>query len=148
MLSGLWRNVQMLIGDLYKVWFEHFVAVLEADTLKEYHRGRFMGQDIVWYECPCGGDHGAARFYYAEGYGTTLSPVLTCFINNLQWLVKEQTVADIVRGEEEAYFKLLSNAEKIVRKVMKEREKSDETLHYLWDTHGIPEEVVNDLWKN
>lgn len=30
--------MKILIGDLYKLWFGHFVAVLEAETLKEYFR--------------------------------------------------------------------------------------------------------------
>ena len=146
MRNGQWKSTKMLIDDIYKIWFEHFVAILNGETLKEVHREKFMGQDMVWYECPCGGDHVAARFYYAEGYGTTLSPVLTCFEKNLQWLVRERSIADIIREEEEAYFKLLNNSHKVVKKVTKKMGKSPETLHYLWDTCGIPKEVVEDLW--
>jgi hypothetical protein len=61
---------------LYKLWFEHFVAVLKAGEIRFSHFDHFMGRNLIWYECPCGQDHLAARFYYQDGYSQTLSPVL------------------------------------------------------------------------
>jgi len=136
----------VVISDLYKVWFEHFQAVLDCRDVQEVKREVFMGRHLVWYECPCGGkDHYAARLFYADGLSMTLSPVLTCFINNQQWLVRTD-VAGSIKDEEIMYFRLLKRSTKVVEKVTKERGRSDETVHYLWDTHGIPEEIVRDLW--
>lgn len=136
----------MDVDKIVKMWFEHFAAILDEETLEFSHYERVFDSHVLWYKCPCGGDHVAARLYYEDGYSMTLSPVLNCFINDIQWLVKQKSIEDIIRREEENYFKLLLSSEKTVKKVTKKMGKSPDTMHYLWDTHGIPEEIVEDIW--
>lgn len=136
----------MKVDEIYQCWLDHFEGIL--DEVHEIKLEYFMGQNVVWYKCPCDEeDHAAARFYYPDGLSQTLSPVLTCFLSNKQWLVKDRPVADIIRDEELAYLKLLERSESIINKVVKQLGKNDETLCYLWQTYGIAEEITKDLWR-
>lgn len=94
---------------------------------------------VMWHNCPCGGDdHYASRSFFPDGGSQTLSPILNCYITEQQWLIKDKSVQDIIKEEEDKYLKLLKNSEVIIEKVTKKLGKNAETLHFLWDTHGIP----------
>lgn len=118
------------------------VSVLEWDAAEEVVRAR----DGVWFVCPCGGDgHYAFRNWIPEGNSAWLSPVLNCYDTNRQWLVKSVPVADIILKEETAYIKLLDRAETLVPKIVKKRGMNADTIFFLRDTHGIPEELVKEI---
>lgn len=139
----------MKFEEIYKIWRERFVDVLEETDIKIISADRFLNRDFLWYECPCGGqDHAAARFFIEEGFSKSLSEVITCFINDKQWLIRPIDVAETIRDEEEKYFKLIARSTNIVEKVTAKRGESEETITYLWDTHGIPDDIVRDLWSD
>jgi len=134
-----------LANRLYKQWIDHFEIIKEGDQTFRCCK-RINDQDVVCYDCPCGDDHYAMRFYYEEGFEKTLSEVLNCFENNKQWLIKKPNVAEIIRKEEEAYLKLLEESKSIIEKITMKMGKSKETLHFLWDTHGIHKDITEDIW--
>lgn len=118
------------------------VSVLEWDAMEEIVRAR----DGVWFVCPCGGeDHYAFRNWIPEGNSAWLSPVLNCYETEQQWLVKAIPVEDIILKEEMAYGKLLDRAMTLVPKIVKKRGMNADTLFFLRDTHGIPEELATEI---
>lgn len=118
-------------------------GVLEWNAARETGRGRDQfGRSIVMYACPCGKpDHDAYRVFITS----ELSPVLNCLETGQQWMVKAIPVADIIRVEEDNYAKLLDRAFTLVPKVIAKRGYSPETLEFLRDTHGIPNDIVEDI---
>lgn len=102
----------------------------------------------VWYRCPCGGEHAARRFWHAEGYSKSLSPILTCFITQTQWLVTTETPADVIKTEEEKYFALLAKAHPLVSKVIGKMGTGEDAITFLHDTHGIPRDITQMVIGN
>lgn len=117
-------------------------VVLEGDPFPRSHRNA----DGVYFVCPCGdGGHYAFRRWIPDGTSAYLSPVLNCYETEQQWLVKSIPVEDIILKEETAYIKLLDRATTLVPKIVKKRGMNADTLFFLRDTHGIPEELVNEI---
>lgn len=133
----------MDVNEIRQQWFAHFAAVLNDGDLRVVREDR----DHTWYVCPCGGnDHAASRSWYSNGHSMELSPVLNCYVTNQQWLVRLPDVAGIIQQEEKKYIDLLNRAGPIITKITKRRGKSEETKVFLFDTHGIPADVVDDFW--
>ena len=51
----------------------------------------------------------------------------------------------IIKAQEEKYLKLLSNAENVVKKVLRKKPINEETVKFLYETHGIPTDISRDL---
>ena len=137
------------IASISKRWFEAKAGLIDsaevepAKDLTIEQRELAIRFDAQWCRCPCGGkDHLAYRRYYAEGLSKTLSPVVTCFRTNRQWLARPPDVAGIIESEERTCLALLARAPEIVKKVVKKRGWSKETAAFLRDTHGIDEEMA------
>ena len=134
--------------EAYTQWRNAKAGVIDCPALAADLTGdqRKLTRDgWRWYVCPCGGDHYAARRHYPDGLSQTLSAVLTCFVTRQQWLVKAPDVEQIIRSEEVAYLASLAKHEAIVKKVVKSLGVSDETIAFLWDTHGITKEEVEEI---
>ncbi len=138
-----------LTAELTAKWFSHFTAILdssevrEASELTDEQKRLNRESGYRWYDCPCGGaDHLATRRYFSEGFGYTLSPVLTCFVTDRQWLVRPADVEAIIRAEEEAYLRVLEKSGPIVKKTIRKMGNCPETWAFLKDTYGIDKEMV------
>lgn len=122
-------------------WFASKEGTLDVRDLRQVRRDA----DGVWYECPCGGtDHVGLRRPMDYGGSVSISPVLTCFVTRRQWLVTTDS-AGIIRDEEQSFLDLLVSAEKTVAKAVRRRGASGETVAFLKDTHGVPEDVSRSL---
>ena len=132
----------MTYSEIKDKWFAG-KEVLEENYLSH---GMRINQHC-YYKCPCGADdHCASRAIvdYTENQGSSLSCVLHCHITGRQWLIRPKDIVDIIRREEEAYIKLTEKAPAIVKKVITKRGWSYETRKFLFDTHGIDEELANE----
>ena len=133
--------------DIKESWFSSKIPSLEENQLNFVSVIRSEdGKEWRAYDCPCGGkDHCATRPMAQDGYSQYPSDILTCYINNRQWLVRPVNVVAVIREEEEKYLKLVAKASRIVRKIVKKRGLSEDTLLFLKDTHGIDRELVQEI---
>ena len=126
-------------------WLASKVAIIsETDLIMADIK---MPHERLYYLCPCGGvDHYAARVYVEGGVSAYLSSVLSCYESGKQWAISPVRVSDVIKKEEEKFLKLLDRAQELVPKVIKKRGYSSETLFFLKDTHGIDEELSEEIW--
>lgn len=130
----------------YPAWLERKEGVIGLEELGQGVPDEEA--DGVWFRCPCGGkDHVALARYIHEGLSKWMSPVLNCYMDNKQWLIQRPDTQRVIREEEEKYLQLLEKAPAIVEKVTRRKGWSEETLDYLWDTHGIDRETALSLRK-
>lgn len=135
----------MEFDDIYKAWMEAKEGVLEEDDI-EWVVLSADGQRWQTCKCPCGGkDHVAMRPFLQEGRSSFPGDVLTCFVTRKQWLIRTASIEGIIRNEEESFFKLMTRAPAIVRKIVKKRGWSDETALFLKDTHGIDRALAEEI---
>lgn len=145
----------LTFDDIYIKWKNHFSDVLlysDLQTREPYVSN--INLECIWCECPsCGNssDHFASYCIPPDRYYDC--GILTCYVSNQQWLIKprviprgEIEIQKIILEEETKFLDLLQKSEKIVQKITKKKGKSEETIKYLFDTHGIPEDVVRDIW--
>ncbi len=112
------------------------------------------GSELLVYDrcvCPCGGkDHYALwpRVDHVFHDGRSHADLLTCFRNNQQWLVRWPSVKKVIESEEMSFYKLMEMAPGIVRRVIAKRGWSEETISFLFDTHGIDRETAEMCYES
>jgi hypothetical protein len=134
---------------IYNRWYESKSGVIDLHDLNivKYKNDDpdFMGH---WCDCPCGSDEHWAWLPWYTRDGDIYpkhGDVLTCFVTDKQWLIRQPDVAGRIFAEEKKYIELLTTASALVEKVVKKRGWSEETKLFLKETHGIPMDISQDI---
>jgi hypothetical protein len=135
----------MEIEEIKRLWREHKEErILDfSDLIRLFDDEKAGG---TWFKCPCGASGHLALMRWMS-HDRCLSGILNCLILEKQWIVNMPLglVAGLIKKEEERYLSLLKKAPAIVRKVVAKRGQSEETFHFLRDTHGIDEDTTRAI---
>ncbi len=130
------------------------VAFEDCILQKPYEPSDALSNGGSWITCPTFNPTHYALWPFVEydpenpkphvGRGMQRGDIVTCFKCCKQWFVRDPVRPDIegiIAGEEQRYLTLLANAEITVTKVAQRRGISEDTVHFLHETHGVPKDV-------